>query len=88
MSYDCGVTVQAIEVFLNARPFRSFQLVTASGEAYTVPHPDFLTFSPSRRTCNAYAKDGEYFSTLDILTITDIQPNGRGCAKPRRDRSR
>ena len=80
------MTVQAIEVFLDARPFRSFQLVTASGESYTVPHPDFLHFSPSRRTCNVYAKDGEYFSTLDILTITDIQPNGR--TKPRRHRSR
>jgi hypothetical protein len=80
------MTVQAIEVFLDARPFRSFQLVTASGESYTVPHPDFLHFSPSRRTCNVYAKDGEYFSTLDILTITDLQPNGR--AKPRRRRSR
>jgi len=80
------MTVQAIEVFLDARPFRSFQLVTASGESYTVPHPDFLHFSPSRRTCNVYAKDGEYFSTLDILTITDIQPNGR--TKSRRHRSR
>jgi hypothetical protein len=82
------VTVQAIEAFLGARPFRSFQLVTASGESYTVPHPDFMTFSPSRRTCNVYAKDGEFFSTLDVLTITDIQPNGRGRTKSGRHRSR
>jgi hypothetical protein len=88
LGYDCIVTVQAIEVFLDTRPFRSFQLVTASGETYPVPHPDFLTFSPSRRTCNVYASDGEYFSTLDVLTITDIQPNGRSRAKPRRRRSR
>jgi hypothetical protein len=78
------MTVQAIETFLLARPFRSFRLVTASGEVYTVPHPDFMTFSPSRRTCNVYAKDGEFFSTLDVLTIADIQPNGRSRAKPRR----
>jgi hypothetical protein len=81
-----AVTVQAIETFLHARPFRAFQLVTGSGEVYTVPHPDFFHFSPSRRTCNVYAKDGEFFSTLDTLMITDIQPNGR--VKPRRRRSR
>jgi hypothetical protein len=72
------VTAQAIETFLNAKPFRSFQLVTASGESYTIPHPDFFHFSPTRRTCNVYAADGEFFSTLDMLTLTDIQPNGRG----------
>jgi hypothetical protein len=82
------VTVEAIEAFLSATPFRPFQLVTTSGEPYTVPHPDFMTFSPSRRTCNVYAKDGEFFSTLDVLNITDIQPNGRGRAKPGRHRSR
>jgi hypothetical protein len=36
-----------------------------------------VTFSPGRRTCNVYGEDGEYFSTLDIFTITDIQPDGR-----------
>jgi len=65
-------TIAPIEAVLNKRPFRAFDLVTASGESYKVPHPDFLTFSPSRRTCNVYADDGEYFSTLDVLTITDI----------------
>jgi hypothetical protein len=71
------VTVAAIEAFLNKRPFRAFRLVTASGESYKVPHPEFVTFSPSRRTCNVYREDGEYFSTVDVLTITDIQPDGR-----------
>jgi len=78
------VTVQAIEAFLWARPFRAFKLVTASDETYTVPHPDFMAFSPSWRTCNVYAADGEFLSTLDVLTITDIQPNGRGRVKRRR----
>ena len=77
------MSVQAIEAFLEAKPFRPFQLVTASGESYKIPHPDVLNFSPSRRTCNVYAADGDYFSTLDVLTITDIQPNG-GAARRRR----
>jgi hypothetical protein len=40
-----------------------------------------MTFSPSRRTCNIYARDGEFFSTLDVLMITDIQPNGSGATR-------
>jgi hypothetical protein len=75
------MSVQAIDAFLQARPFRPFRLVTASGETYKVPHPEFMTFSPSRRTCNVYARDGEFFSTLDVLTITDIQPNGSGAKR-------
>jgi len=79
------VTVTAIEAFLDKRLFRPFYLVTASGESYKVPHPEFLTFSPSRRTCNVYAADGDYFSTLDVLTITDIQPDGRRRVRRRQD---
>jgi hypothetical protein len=53
------VTVAAIEAFLNKQPFRAFYLVAALGESHKIPHPEFLTFSPSRRTCNVYAEDGE-----------------------------
>jgi hypothetical protein len=77
------MTVRAIQAFWEAKPFRPFHLVTASGESYKVPHPDFMSFSPSRRTCNVYAADGEFFSTLDVLTITDIQPNGSAKARRR-----
>jgi hypothetical protein len=80
------MTVQAIQYFLNARPFRRFFLVTASGEKYNVPHPEFVTFSPSRRTCDVYGPDGESRNTLDVLTITDIQHNG-GTKKRKRKTS-
>jgi len=78
------VTVEGIETFLLAKPFRPFRLVTAFGEFYTVPHPDFLHFSPTRRTCNVYAVNGEFLSTLDVLTITDVQPNVRARRARRR----
>jgi hypothetical protein len=61
------VTVAAIEAFLSNGPFRPFCLVTASGESYKIPHPEFVTFSSSRRTCNVYADDGEFLSTLDVF---------------------
>jgi hypothetical protein len=76
------MTAEAIENFLNARSFRPFQLVTPSGESYTVPHPNFLHSSPTRRTCNVYGENGESFSTLDVFTITDIQQGCRRKALP------
>jgi hypothetical protein len=49
-------------------------LVTAAGKSYLVPHPDFVTFSPTGRSCNVYAGDGEFFTTLDPLNITAVTP--------------
>jgi hypothetical protein len=78
------MTVKAIQDFLNAAPFRPFTLVTASGEKYRVPHPDYVTFTPSRRVALVY-QDEELFNALDVLTITDIQPGGK---QPRTKRRR
>jgi hypothetical protein len=47
--------------------------MTAAGKSYRVPHPDFVTFSPTGRTCNVYG-EGDYFTTLDVFTITEILP--------------
>ena len=77
------MTVQAIKAHLDTGPFVPFSLVTASGKSYRVKHPDFVTFSPAGRTCNVYADDGEYFTTVDVLTITEVLPE-----KPSRPRRR
>ena len=77
------MTVKAILDFLNAAPFRPFTLITASGEKYHVPHPDYVTFTPSRRVALVF-RDEELFSALDVLTITDIQPGGRASGNRRR----
>lgn len=57
-----------------ASPYIPVDLITSSRKSYHVPHPDFLTFSPSGRTCHAYAANGESFTTLDVLTITEVVP--------------
>jgi len=72
------MTVQAIKARLEETPFAPFVLIIASGKSYRVKHPDFVTFSPSGRTCNVYASDGEYYTTLDVLTVTELQPERRG----------
>jgi hypothetical protein len=68
------VTIEEIRSHLEIAPFAPFNIVTAAGKSHLVPHPDFLTFSPTGRSCNVYAGDGEFFTTLDLLTITAIKP--------------
>jgi hypothetical protein len=68
------VTIQELRAHLEVAPFVPFNIVTASGKSYLVPHPDFLSFSPTGRACNVYAGDGEFFTTLDLLTITAVAP--------------
>jgi hypothetical protein len=78
------MTAQVILNFLHATPFRPFTLTSASGKTFEVPHPDYATFSPSRRVAMVYTDD-ELFDTVDVLTITEIEPGGpRPKAKPRR----
>jgi hypothetical protein len=68
------MTVQAIKAHLNTAPFVPFRLLTASGHEYLVKHPDFITFSPAGMTCQVYADDGEYYTSLATLTITEAVP--------------
>jgi hypothetical protein len=77
------MTVKMIQDFLEASPFRPFTLVTASGEKHVAPHPDYVSFTPSRRVALVY-RDEELFNALDALTITDIQPGGKGVKRKRR----
>ena len=78
------MTVTAIKAHLEATPFNPFERVTASGKSYRVKHPDFVTFSPAGRTCNVYGDDGEYFTTLDVFTITELLPEKRGARRRRK----
>jgi hypothetical protein len=68
------VTREAIEPYFENSPFRPVKLITSSGNSYAVPHADFVTFSPTGRTCLVYAEDGEYYTTLDVQTITGMVP--------------
>jgi hypothetical protein len=78
------MTVTAIKAHLDTTRFNAFALVTASGKSYRVKHPDFVTFSPAGRTCNVYGEDGEYFTTLDVFTITELLPEKRGASRRRK----
>ena len=74
------MTAQEIRIYMEAAPFIPVNLVTFSGDSYLIPHPDFLTFSPTGRTCLVYAEDGEFFTALNVGTIADVEPVRRRAA--------
>ena len=66
------MTVQQLRTAHRATPFRPFTIRMADGRSFHVPHPDFLSMSPTGRTVIIY-QDDEEFSILDLLLMTEIQ---------------
>jgi hypothetical protein len=66
------MTVQQLRAAYRATPFRPFSIHMADGRSFPVPHPDFLSMSPTGRTVIVYQENDE-FSILDLLLMTEIQ---------------
>jgi hypothetical protein len=66
------MTIQQLRGTHRATPFRPFTIHMADGRSFSVPHPDFLSMSPSGRTVIVYQKD-DSFSILDLLLTTEIE---------------
>ena len=66
------MTTQQLRGAHRATPFRPFTIRMADGRAFPIPHPDFLSMSPSGRTVIVYQEDEE-FSILDLLLMTEIE---------------
>ena len=66
------MTIQQFDNAHRARPFRPFTLYMADRRSFPVPHPEFLSRSPSGRTIIVHAADDSY-SVLDLLLLTEIQ---------------
>jgi hypothetical protein len=65
------VTVEQLRTLHQASPFRPFTIHMADGQAYNVPHPEFLAFSQSGRTVIVIG-EGDAFSIIDLLLVTDL----------------
>ena len=66
------MTIQQLRAAQKATPFRPFSIHMADGRSFPVPHPDFLSMSPTGRTVIVYEQD-DAFSILDLLPMTEIQ---------------
>lgn len=66
------MTIPQLRAAQNAAPFRPFDVHMADGRSFHVPHPDFLSMSPTGRTVIIYEQD-DVFSILDLLLMTEIR---------------
>ncbi len=66
------MTAETIREHLRASPFRPFQVVTAAGREYRVPHPDFAWLTPTQRDL-VVGDEFDHVAVLSVLHITEIQ---------------
>ncbi len=66
------MTIQQLRDAHRAAHFQPFTIHMPDGHALDVPHPEFLSMSPSGRTVIIYHED-DHFSILDLLLITEIE---------------
>jgi hypothetical protein len=68
------MTNQQLRTARTMVPFRPFSVHMADGRSFDVPHPDFLSISPSGRSVIVYQRNEE-FSILDPRLVTEIRMN-------------
>jgi hypothetical protein len=66
------MVIESIREFNRAAPFKPYEIHMASGESYTVPHPDFVLISPKASfVIFVDAKDRpHHLSTLLIESVS------------------
>ena len=66
------MTADSIRAQLTERPFRPFDVFSASGRRYHIPHPDFAWFSPTGRDL-VVATENDAVAVLSLLHVMDVQ---------------
>jgi hypothetical protein len=54
-----------------AAPSRPFTIRIADGREFPIPHPDFLSLSPTGRTAVIFHDDGSA-SIVDLMLMTEL----------------
>jgi len=84
------MTGDKLRDILNTRPFAPFILHLADGRNITVPHPEFMSLSPSGRVAHLFESD-ESSQFIDVMLITSVElrspPPDNGDARNSRGRS-
>ncbi len=66
------MTIEQLRTTLRANPFQPFTVRMADGRQFPIPHPDFLTMSPSGRTAVIFHPD-DSASIVDLLLMTELE---------------
>ena len=69
------MTLKALKDKLEAKPFEPFRLRMPDGRALRVPHPEFVSFSPSNRIVIVWWDNGERFHVVDLDLVSDLEPD-------------
>jgi hypothetical protein len=81
------VTASELKKFWQRSPFVPFEIVLPGRQKLRVPHPDFLTISPSGRVAHVWMRDDDY-AAIDIFLITALEENSRARKQKRSRRKR
>lgn len=79
------MTATELRKFWHAAPFEPFNVVLAGSEKLHVPHPDFLSVSPSGRIAYVWKK-GDDRTAVDLMLITAVETTRNGASAQRRRR--
>ena len=80
------MVIESIREFNRAVPFAPYEIQMASGERYTVPHPDFIMVSP-RGSFVIVVDSHEHPHHLNSLLIERASPlNGQQRKRGKRSR--
>ena len=83
------MTAPELRKFLHRTPFVAFDIVLPGRKKIPVPHPDFMSISPSGRIAKVWLND-EDEAAVDVFLIKAVEEdarNGRRKRPPRRRRS-
>jgi hypothetical protein len=81
------MTATELRKFLHRAPFVPFKIVVPGREEIAVPHPDFMSISPSGRIAHVWLDD-EDSASLDVFLITAVEFNSRNGRRKRAPRRR
>jgi len=79
-----GMTADALREKLDAEPFELFQMRLPHGRALRVPHPEFVSLAPAGRIAIIWKREGERYSTVDLLLVSDLEPMQKNGKRRRR----
>ncbi|MBA2270228.1 MAG: hypothetical protein H0W20_06485 [Chthoniobacterales bacterium] len=77
------MTATELKKYWHRSPFIPFNIVVPGRPNLHVPHPDFLTVSPSGRIAKVWLKNDDEIA-LDVFLITALEENSRNGKAGRR----
>lgn len=68
------MTADAVRDRLEETPFQPFQMRMPDGRVLAVPHPEFISVAPTGRIAIVWRGEGERYSTVNLLLVSDLEP--------------